>query len=546
MTTVIWALALFLAQPARAEGCGPNEKPVVQGDLFADFKVVCEATKPLPAENGWAASPTQIKNAHCRRGGPFTPEEMESFLAAHFKTGEPGESRTIHGVAFKDENPALLRLFEELTTFRQHYGPPGESPQKIFSSSCTQVRCAIDELLGKEVGLRTTFILARFGANTSPFTRHNADSFTAENLDDVAMGLSDFPPRIHPRGKSFPITRFARGYTQAGPFTLANASIFLFDVWEAHPREERQSTILHEVAHRLAGEIRLDESPEWLASAGWVEKQVPGESASSTSLESPEKAVSVYGMKNASEDFAESVVSYRYNPQGLLARSPEKYALIKDFVFDGLEYTSPDACDPKKARSLQVAAKARERLNDPAEVARAVDQAFANCGKDLLGMLAVDGPVRALSNDAQSCFELEVAKSARAKGIDEVIVEKRLRLAYQNQSVTTDELGPRRITEALSKVPLRRLKAQLRPALVALKRSAENDRTLGRDPDCAKWVAYLSQNMDATAFATESDRHVLHNARDTVSAFFGRVCEAAGKDPRKLDVAFDTAFPETK
>ena len=52
--------------------------------------------------------------------------------------------------------------------------------------------------------------------------------------------------------------------------------------------------------------------------------------------------VSNYGKTSPIEDFAESVTAYRYNPERL-KDCPSKYYYMKDFVFQGKEYT--DKCN---------------------------------------------------------------------------------------------------------------------------------------------------------------------------------------------------------
>lgn len=57
-----------------------------------------------------------------------------------------------------------------------------------------------------------------------------------------------------------------------------------------------------------------------------------------------EKIISKYGESNPSEDFAESLTAYRYNPAGLKKAAPEKYNFIKDRIFNGQEFINHSSC----------------------------------------------------------------------------------------------------------------------------------------------------------------------------------------------------------
>ena len=58
--------------------------------------------------------------------------------------------------------------------------------------------------------------------------------------------------------------------------------------------------------------------------------------------------VSTYGTRNPSEDFAESIVAYRYNPKPMKDSCPDKYNYIKDIIFDGIEYLDESGCKDKE------------------------------------------------------------------------------------------------------------------------------------------------------------------------------------------------------
>ena len=94
----------------------------------------------------------------------------------------------------------------------------------------------------------------------------------------------------------------------------------------------------HELAHYTASELDLDDNPSWLAFSGWTEKDGKWSASKKNTF------VSGYAKTSPAEDFAESVATYRYNPNLLKTVNPDKYTFIKETVFHGVEYTSENKC----------------------------------------------------------------------------------------------------------------------------------------------------------------------------------------------------------
>ena len=61
----------------------------------------------------------------------------------------------------------------------------------------------------------------------------------------------------------------------------------------------------------------------------------------------PRKSVSLHGDENPSEDFAETYAVYRFAPERLRKFFPERYAFMRDKIFDRLEYLE-DLCSGKR------------------------------------------------------------------------------------------------------------------------------------------------------------------------------------------------------
>jgi hypothetical protein len=183
----------------------------------------------------------------------------------------------------------------------------------------------------------------RHHVNGSHWAVKDADPWTEQELDEVILAVRDFPSVVFPvLGKTQTITHFKRGYTLGRETLIANATVSLFDPWNDLDPALRRSTLIHELGHSISVSYGLHASPAWLALSGWTQAPSGGDASV---LGNPGATVSLYGQTNASEDFAESVVAYRYRPELLRRRSPQKYAFLRELVFDGREYFEQEGCE---------------------------------------------------------------------------------------------------------------------------------------------------------------------------------------------------------
>ncbi|WP_408098425.1 hypothetical protein ACJVC5_05810 [Peredibacter sp. HCB2-198] len=252
-------------------------------------------------------------------------------------------NKKINGISFENESPENLETFFHLTTSVDFLGEPDPKKIKNFSSTCKKVDCALKEIFGPEIGVQLHFMQRRFGLNGSHIVKENTSAWKKDELDTVLLAISDFPEGVIPFEKSRTLIHAPRGLDSGN--TLANATIMIFDLWNTQSPENRRATIVHELAHAMGGVTEVDESTEWMRQGGWTTPGKVKDGVLYRETSKPETAVSEYGMTNEREDFAESVVAYRYNPTHLKEKSPEKYYFIKDTVFDGVEYTSEKACE---------------------------------------------------------------------------------------------------------------------------------------------------------------------------------------------------------
>lgn len=314
----------------------------------------------------WGASTTQLKNAPCKTKNIPLVIEMDSMVSQ--KDNGQDKSETVHGVRLKNESPALIQAFKDLTTRRSMYGgtyfaadEPQTPVQTTYSinPACEKVLCAVQKIWGASMGRKILHMYLKHGYNGSELAFDNSGRFNEEELDDVLMTLDDLPPRMQPLGerKNQRLVPFTPGYTLASydENVLANAGIIVFDSWRAKDRLTRQYTMFHEFAHNMSDRnSNADESSDWLKLSGW--KKVGEE------WKKREDAcvISKYGETNPYEDFAEVATAYRYNAAGLESKCPQKYAYMRDRIFKGVEYKTAEQCQLIPADKM---ARAHQGLN---------------------------------------------------------------------------------------------------------------------------------------------------------------------------------------
>ncbi len=113
-----------------------------------------------------------------------------------------------------------------------------------------------------------------------------------------------------------------------------------FDYWSDHSFDFREYAVFHELGHNLKGTVYpfLDFRDDWLSLSGWEE--VNGKFV----MTKPHN-FSQYAKEYPSEDFAETVAAYRYNPELLKVVSFAKYEYVKSSVFFGIEYLNESNCE---------------------------------------------------------------------------------------------------------------------------------------------------------------------------------------------------------
>ncbi len=386
------------------------------GALHPELDEILRISKHIEWE---AASSKDVKNAHCLRKNKVTEDEMNNWLDKNHSA--ENISKKINGINFENESAEDLKSFEFLTNATTFFGDPDPSRQKTFSSKCKKVDCAVKEIFGKEVGTQLLFMQRKYGMNGSHLARTNSSSWKKSELDVILLSLTDFPEGVLPFEENRPLVHFSRGYMR-GPGqerVIANASIEIFDLWNDQSPEEKRYTLNHELGHALAGVTGIDDSQKWMKLSGWetTTKVVGGKKEKVLKLNKPSEIISKYGLTNNWEDFAESVSAYRYNPKKLKKISPEKYALIKEVIFDNVEYTSEEACKNPKRLSQSVKEKTEQLIKNWKPSASELQVIGNKCSNQAVSILSARGVVNLSDKVIQDCYQNAIHQQAKMVGL---------------------------------------------------------------------------------------------------------------------------------
>jgi hypothetical protein len=247
---------------------------------------------------------------------------------------------TVGGFSFRGQPKALVDAFQRLTA-KAHQSSGPETPR------CETVECAARAVFGADRGPELLLVAAAYHFNAVEL----ADPDQGDGgLGDIVKALRDLPPTMFPlNGHEYRV--IARSVSQqdylqavgdnAGE-VIANAGtgvpgVLLRSGWGKIGAKARRVAIVHEVAHefiRVNGN-RLNWRATWLVATD----------ADMAALHDRREAyVSRYAQSSPDEDFAESFAAYRYVAPALKRRAPHRYALLRAWAFNGIEYGAATAC----------------------------------------------------------------------------------------------------------------------------------------------------------------------------------------------------------
>ncbi len=341
--------------------------------------------KWVPQISWWGATTSNVKNAACRIPANLSDHEMESYFNNKYPPAQ-GEA-SFAGLSLQNENPAFIEVLRKLTQIPER--KPGSicvwcrdlSEQKTYNvpADCKSVICAAKAAFGEKEGLRMLYLMDRFGFNSSADIFKNSSPWKADELDQAIKTMREMPSFMFPLDPNQKFTHYTRGtgQTRGSLEIIANASMEFYSGFDHLESNDIRSYIfVHEWGHNLGSDLKIYTSKEWLDLSDWVDK------GGQWTLGNPKAVISNYAKTNPSEDFAESIATYRYNPQLLLAINPEKYKFIKEVVFQGIEYLDGETCQEKNAYVNQIVNRERDWPAPIADLAH-----FKDCRGELFSML---------------------------------------------------------------------------------------------------------------------------------------------------------------
>lgn len=209
----------------------------------------------------------------------------------------------------------------------------------VAASACDTPVCAMDTVFGEGVGARLLRLHVDYGFNGSHRGRTGARAWTADELDAVIAAAADAPlaPRASERLllRDERIERYRSALAIADPAETIVAingggdiGLRFGEAWAALPQGQRRAAALHEFAHELARTRGKAEG--W--SSRWADAAM-ADAFLARRAGLPTSRVSRYAMTNLAEDFAESVVAYRYAPDLLRSRAPNRLRFLREVVF---------------------------------------------------------------------------------------------------------------------------------------------------------------------------------------------------------------------
>jgi len=334
---------------------------------------------------GWSASSKDIEKSPCKGKVPTLSELKRT--NDKLLEGPIEKEKTIVGAKFENESEQMLRMFDLLVQKRKYSGedfvlPNQKDYSHLTSGSCKKVRCALNQLFGEEYSENAMYLLSQYELNVSPIglAGDKTMKFPLEELKSIHQSVADLPKELFPIRKA----KSLRRSSMSSGNVIGNATIMIFDGVKAYDHHEKAGICTHEFAHNFSYRGNLDESPDWLNISGWIDDGGKWKRDPSTD----NKFVSKYSKVNPAEDFAESIVAYRYNPDALRAASVEKYNFIKELVFKGREYTASgdNSCQGKTSFIKEVEEKLNEAFKNDSfkDDEFLFDQSIAECSREIL------------------------------------------------------------------------------------------------------------------------------------------------------------------
>jgi len=509
---------------------------LMSNSLFADNKEknciekVDVPLKGLPNIDFLGADTKDIRRSVCRNTEKITSEEIE----AYFKNKYPGVEGKSEFLNFKliNENPQMVEYLKRLTviptdTSSVCYVCKDFKNQKIYKipATCTDVICSAKAAFGKDQGLRMLYLMDRYGINTSSDIFKRSSRWKVKELDEIIKAFGDFPSFMAPLETNKKFTHFYRKKrpSREDLSHIGDATIQFYDGYDRMSPEGKHYAILHEWGHGIATGFEIDKNKKWLDLSGWEDRNGVWKATR------PHSCVSQYAATKPSEDFAESVATYRYNPNLLKTLNPEKYNFMKEVVFQGIEYLDSNKCGDENSYVSKIAANTEKIFSPSGKLSD-----YSKCKKEFFGILSLSKNL----NDVDSCLQKVVATQKIEAGYNQD-----LNLSYGDFAKKGVEVYQFNLSQLnLGQEKLLKMKEELKQkfassiaegfmATCKRKKKSEKIWTLGFLNSQATRCNNLSLHsyQDSTKInEVFSDQFFIINNRDNYENFIKRVCLSLG------------------
>lgn len=273
-----------------------------------------------------------------------TSKQYETLANAGARESVIAKTSVLNQFSFKNEKPERLQIFKNLVEKRNDFGGLDFLKQFNFipemNRSCSTVECFLKSIFSQNTGIAQFYLNYKFNLNASHYVYNNSAEPNMEELNSWLKALEYVPKHLTKFKYNQKLSKFVRGVYGR---TYANATMEFFDGWSRMPEEFRIYTAIHEFSHNwnFSEDLDLDKTDEWLRLSGWQKNET-----NAWNKKNLETFVSEYSLVSPSEDYAETSVAYRFNPETLKRVSMPKYNFMKNIVYGELEF-SVNTCAQK-------------------------------------------------------------------------------------------------------------------------------------------------------------------------------------------------------
>jgi hypothetical protein len=293
-----------------------KSKPHFSADIKSVHKLKC-AAKDYDL--------TEFQNSDVRKQFQPTPKNR-SFYYSYYK--------------FENQSEIAIDIFKKFFSKKM----------PAFHKVCHSVKCVLERTIGNDWELYV-FLYQRYKINISPYAIEGGSRWSSAQVYQLLEAIQNLPSYFFPLPFELKITKESDPSEQIlYPGHLAhyqggNRLIKLLPLWKTRSYVDQLLTITHEIAHAYADGFNLHYDQLWKDYSKWNFVPKKGE----FKPKNKKNIISKYGEDDPAEDFAETFVAYRYNPEKLKKLAPKKFKYMKEMVFGGIDYTSASNCDETKS-----------------------------------------------------------------------------------------------------------------------------------------------------------------------------------------------------